>query len=151
LKSQVRDVRGPCGIVSLPVTADVSTGLKAGIGTFTATYSILRNESAQVNLMAGVRYGGLKTSVNWNFAGPIGLLGQSGNISKTINLWDGIVGILGNVRLSDDGRWYMPFELDIGGGSKSNTTSNGIVGVGYRLWCANTRSGWCGGDRIFVV
>ncbi len=132
LKSEVRDVRGPNGKVSLPVTTNVNTGLRSGIVSLTGTYSILRTQSAQVDVLGGIRYGGLKTSVDWNFDGPIGLLGKSGSASKTINLTDGIVGVLGRIRLGDDGKWYVPFELDVGGGNKSNVTSNGIIGIGYQ-------------------
>ncbi|HEY1461693.1 MAG TPA: hypothetical protein VGH59_16755 [Casimicrobiaceae bacterium] len=132
LKSEVRDVRGPNGKVSLPVTTDVNTGLRSGIVSVTGTYTILRNPSAQLDVIGGLRYAGLKTSVDWNFEGPIGLLGRSGSASKTINLTDGIIGVLGKVRLGDDGKWYVPFELDVGGGNKSNVTSNGIIGIGYQ-------------------
>jgi len=132
LKSEVHDVRGPNGKVALPVTTNVNTGLRSGIASLTATYTILRTPSAQVDLLGGIRYAGLKTSVDWNFDTPIGLLGRSGSASKTINLTDGIIGVLGNMRLGGDGKWYIPFELDVGGGNQSNTTANGIIGIGYK-------------------
>jgi hypothetical protein len=133
LKSTVHDVRGPGGIVSLPVSADVGTGMRAGIATLTATYSMVKSDAVQMDVIGGVRYAGIRTSVNWNFDGPLGLLGRSGSTSKSVDLWDGIVGVAGNVRLSGDGKWYMPFEADVGGGSKSSTTANGTLGVGYKF------------------
>jgi hypothetical protein len=133
LNSTTHDVRGPGGIVTLPVDVNVGTGVRAGIATLTGTYSLVRSASVQLDVMGGVRYVGIKTDVNWNFEGPIGLLSKSGNLSKSVDVWDGIVGVVGNLRLSDDGKWYMPFEADVGGGSQTSTTANGTLGVGYRF------------------
>jgi hypothetical protein len=133
VNSKVHDVRGPGGVAALPVTADVNSGVTAGIVTLTGTYAILNTDTVQMSVLGGARYAGIKTSVDWDFSGPLGLLARSGSISKNIDLWDGIVGVLGNVRLSSDGKWYMPFEADVGGGTKSNTTANGLVGVGYKF------------------
>jgi hypothetical protein len=86
-----------------------------------------------MDVLGGARYASIKSSADWNLDGPLGILGRSGNASKNVDLFDGIVGILGTVKLSDDGKWYMPFEGDVGGGSKSSTTANAIIGVGYKF------------------
>ena len=33
-----------------------------------------------------------------------------------MNIWTGIIGVAGALRLSDDGKWYMPYEADFGAG-----------------------------------
>jgi hypothetical protein len=43
-----------------------------------------------------------------------------------------IVGINGALRLSSDGKWYLPFEADIADGSK-NWQLDAILGAGYHF------------------
>jgi hypothetical protein len=94
--------------------------------------NVARSRAVSVDLIGGLRYGGLRASTDWNLSGPLGLLAASGSVAETANLWDGIVGAKGEVRLSDDGRWFVPFEVDVGGG-KGNWTWNAIAGVGYHF------------------
>ena len=82
---------------------------------------------------SGVRYLGLKTSTDLSFSGPDGVLGRSGSTSDRVNVWDGIVGVRGEVRVSDDGDWFLPYYLDIGAGNYSNWTWQGWAGLGYRF------------------
>jgi hypothetical protein len=54
---------------------------------------------------------------------------QSGSISQREDLWDLIVGLRGRARLGG-GSWYLPYYLDVGGGS-SALTAQALLGVGY--------------------
>ena len=95
------------------------------------SYTIDRTRLGNFDLLGGFRYATLKTSLDWNFAGPNGILSQSGGVSDKLNLYDGIVGFRGAVSLSPDGKWYLPYYADIGAGNDSNWTWQAYAGVGY--------------------
>jgi hypothetical protein len=132
LKSKVREVQGPGGAVSIPLNVDANMGLKALVWTAGGAYTLVREKVVKVDALAGVRYGDLDSSLDANGSGPAGIYGFSRGASVKAHLWDGIVGVQGNWTLDDAGRWYVPFEVDIGAGS-NNWTWNGIVGIGYRM------------------
>ena len=133
LASKVKHVTGPGGDVTLPVNADVNTGLRSTIFTLGGSYTIDRTRLGNFDLLGGFRYAGMKPSLDWNFSGPNGILSQSGGASETLNLYDGIVGFRGAVSLSPDGKWYLPYYADIGAGNNSNWTWQAYAGVGYRF------------------
>lgn len=133
LKSKVRHVSGPEGDVTLPIDADVNVGLKATVFTLAGSYTIDRTRLGNFDVLAGGRLADMRTSLDWNFSGPDGILSQSGGTSKSLNLYDGIVGFRGAVSLSPDGKWYLPYYADIGAGNNSNWTWQAYAGVGYRF------------------
>jgi len=133
LTSKVKHVTGPGGDVTLPIDADVNVGLRSTIFTLGGSYTIDRTRLGNFDLLGGFRYADLKTSLDWNFAGPNGVLAASGGVSDKINLYDGIVGFRGAVALSPDGKWYLPYYGDIGAGSNSNWTWQAYAGVGYKF------------------
>jgi len=49
--------------------------------------------------------------------------------SRNLTEWDGVHGVEGHVRLGE-GRWFMPYNLDVGTGS-SDWTWQALLGVGY--------------------
>jgi len=50
-------------------------------------------------------------------------------IGRYLTEWDGILGVTGQVWLGD-GRWYMPYYMDVDTGS-SNRTWQALLGLGY--------------------
>ena len=54
---------------------------------------------------------------------------RSGTVEKTENIWAGIVGAKGRIKLGQSD-WFVPYYVDVGGGS-SVFTWQGVVGVGY--------------------
>ena len=139
--SKVRTLHGPNGDVQLPIDADVGSKLDSGVFSLGGSYTLAHSDRGSIDVFAAVRYADLRTSANWNLAGPIGIFPLSGSVSQTVNLTDGIVGVLGHLQLSDDGKWYMPYEVDGGAGS-NNKSWNGIIGVGYRF-------GWGSVEPVF--
>jgi hypothetical protein len=130
--SKVRTLHGPNGDIELPIDANVNSKLDSGIYTLGGSYTLAHSAQGSIDVFAGVRYADLRASANWSLSGPIGIFARSGSVGQTVNLTDGIVGVQGHVRLSDDGKWYVPYELDGGAGS-NNKSWNGLVGVGYRF------------------
>jgi hypothetical protein len=141
LRSTARDVNGPGGIISLPTAASLDSGIEGTVATLTATHTLVNSGQWQLDLIGGARYGNVSTSATWSLAGPIGPLNREGSVSKSVDFLDGIVGVRGHMQLGDGGRWYLPFELDIGAGTRSSTTGNGVLGIGYRF-------GW--GDAVLA-
>src|SRR5450755_189740 len=145
LSSKVRTLHTPGGDIPVPVDTNVNVGLKELIWTLGAGYTVARSEQGNFDLVGGARYGSLKTSLGVNVFGPGGVLGTSANTNADMNVWTGIVGFKGVLRLSDDGKWYMPYEADIGFGSASHssvTSGNAMLAVGYKFGWGDLVGGW---------
>ncbi len=131
LNSRVKDVSLPGGRVSLPLNEDLNVEYKALVWTAAASYTVARSDAGTLDVAAGVRYLASRASLDWNYSSPNGVLGRSGSASDDVNLWDGIVGAYGTVRLAD--RWFIPYYVDIGAGNHSNWTTMAYAGVGYEF------------------
>jgi hypothetical protein len=97
-----------------------------------AGYTVARSEKGSLDIFLGARYGQIKQSFDANISGNNGFLARYVGDTTTSNLWDAIIGVRGSLILSDDRKWFMPYELD-GGGGNSNTTWNAVLAVGYRF------------------
>lgn len=131
--SKIRNVQGPGGNLSLPIDTSLNVDIKALIWEGIGSYTVARSATGTLDVFGGVRYLGLKTSTDLSFSGPEGIIGRSGSQSNRLNVWDGIVGVRGEVKIGDSGDWFLPYYLDIGAGSHSNWTWQGWTGVGYRF------------------
>jgi hypothetical protein len=127
--ASVKSVSGPGGIVEVPLNTDTTTSFKGLLWTLTGGYTIARGERATLDVIGGARYLGMQASVNWQFAGPVGLMPPSGSFSQRVDLLDAIVGVRGKVKLGSS-NWFIPYYLDVGTGS-SSFTWQGLAGVGY--------------------
>ena len=83
-------------------------------------YNLIETPKARLDIVGGARYLNLDLTVN---LGPLA-------DEESSDIWDGIVGIRGNVNLSD--KWYLPYHLDIGTGD-SDLTWQAMAGIGYRF------------------
>jgi hypothetical protein len=127
--SKVTAIGGPGGNVSVPVDLGSRTDLKGFVGMLAGGYAVLQQPGASADVIAGARYLHLKTSLNWQLAGPAGVLAREGSVEVSKDLWDGIVGVRGKVDVG--GNWFVPYYLDGGAGS-SRFTWQALVGLGYR-------------------
>lgn len=91
-------------------------------------YQTLQTKHIDLYLQGGIRYLDLKTDVELNFSDPFPA--ASGAVSKSGNNWDGIVGVSGHVKLSDN--WHLPYYLDVGTG-ESRLTWQALLAVEYRF------------------
>ncbi len=133
LKSQVREVSIPGGRVTLPLNEDLNFGLRALVWTAGASWTVARSSAGSLDLGGGVRYAGIRTSLDWNYSGPNGVLGRSGGASDSINFWDGVAAAYGTIQLDSERRWFLPYYVDIGAGNHSNWTTMAYGGLGYRF------------------
>jgi len=120
--------------VDTSVNVDTKNSLKGLEWTVAGGYAMSSNPDATLDLIAGVRYLSLDTSAEWNLTGTVTGPGsgqtfaRTGSVSTEADLWDGIVGLRGRVKLGE--RWNMPYYADAGVGS-SELTWQAMLGVTY--------------------
>ena len=141
LNSRVRELSGPVGNVTIPVNVDINVGIKALVWTAGGSYNVARTSAMTLDVLAGVRYAGIDASLGADGSGRFDNFSFSRGTTQKVRLWDGIVGVQGAINLDSDGKWYVPYELDVGAGS-SNWTWNGILGVGYRFGWGDVVAAW---------
>ena len=80
-------------------------------------YSVWSSPKGNLDLLGGVRYLGLDLTTNWNLmvsiSGPGGggaSFPASGTVSGNQDIWNGVVGLRGRVRLGE-GNWSLPYCL----------------------------------------
>lgn len=125
---------GPGPVRIVDIGSDSS--LKTTIWSIVGGYSVVTTTTANVDIIAGVRYLSLKTTANWNLnadvTGPNGnsvILPRSGSVRESGNFTTGVVGAKGRVKLGESD-WFVPFYVDVGGGN-SVTTWQAAAGIGY--------------------
>lgn len=124
-----------------------SSTLKATIWTLVGGYTVLQEDWGNFDLIAGFRYAGINAHTNFDLSlaatGPNGnsaALGGSSGFSATRDIWDGIAGFRGRVRLADTGL-FIPYYFDIGTGV-SRLTWQVASGLGYQ-------TGWAGVSLLY--
>jgi hypothetical protein len=142
---QFKSVNFP-GHPAIPITTSVSSSesmkLNAVIWTLAGGYTLAEGPWGNFDGIAGFRYFGVDTRVNFSLAtsitGPRGngaTFGGVGGVSASGNIWNGIAGFRGRVRIGDT-PFFIPYYFDIGTGS-SNLTWQIASGVGYKLGWAD--------------
>ena len=90
---------------------------------------------ATLDVIAGFRYFGVRTSTDWQLSAAITAAGgaqtfpRSGSISQREDIWDGIIGVRGRVKLGSS-NWSVPYYFDAGTGS-STLTWQAVAGIAY--------------------
>jgi len=138
--SNVTTVVGPGGENEVPINTGTTTSLTGYMVSLTGNYSLVREADRKFDVLAGVRYTHIGTTLDWSFETPVGgLPARSGSIERGTDLWDGVAGFRGNVRFGG-GKWFVPYYVDAGAGT-SKFTWQGMLGIGYAF-------GW--GDLLLV-
>ncbi len=70
-------------------------------------------------------------------SGPLGV--RQVKSSASGHVWDGIVGVRGQVNLSD--KWYLPYHMDMGTGD-TDFTWQVLGGIGYRFRKVDAQVGY---------
>jgi len=109
--------------------------LNASIWTLAGGYTVLKGDWGNLDVIAGFRYLAINARLNYSLGFTISgperseTFGGIGSASGSINLFNGIGGFRGHVRLGDTG-FFVPYYFDIGAGG-SNLTWQIASGVGY--------------------
>jgi hypothetical protein len=111
----------------------VDTSLKGWLVQLGGGRTVARWPWGYLDAILGVRYLGIKATLDATASASIDS-GQSVNpdvhASQLQNIVDGFAGVRGRLLLSGDGRWFVPYYLDVGTGT-SRFTWQAIGGVGY--------------------
>jgi hypothetical protein len=142
LSSKVKTLHTPGGEIHPQIDINVDVDLKATIWTLGAGYTVARSDQGNLDIIAGARYADIESSLGVNAFGPDGILGKSASTTDKANIWTGIIGVGGAWRLGDDGKWYVPYEVDVGAGSSVSTSWNAILGLGYKFGWGDVVIAW---------
>src|SRR5215475_9090098 len=138
--SNVSNISGPGGESEVPINSGTTTTLTGYMVSLTGNYSLAQWPAAKLDLLAGLRYTHIGTTLDWSFTTSVdSLAARTGSVGQAVDLWDGIVGVRGTAALGG-GKWFVPYYLDAGAGT-SKFTWQGLLGVGYSF-------GW--GDLLLV-
>jgi opacity protein-like surface antigen len=91
-------------------------------------YSLMDTEKIKVEGFAGIRYLYMKPEIELDYTGVY--TSRQNNISDSVDMWDGIIGVRGEVSLIKN--LYVPYYLDMGTGD-SDFTWQIMAGLGYRI------------------
>jgi hypothetical protein len=122
----------PGGLPTLSVTRTLDAGVRASIWTLAPSYTVMNNDVGTLDVMAGLRYTSLSLSLSYQFTAARLPIVVGGGFWPSADSTDGLIGVRGSLRLSGDGRWYLPFEADVADGNK-NWQNNESLGVGYHF------------------
>jgi hypothetical protein len=118
----------PVGPFSFTVGTDADVELKAWVVTPFIGYTVIEAEKFRLDVLAGARYLWLEAIIEVKITDIFG--SRKIRVSDSGSAWDGVVGVSGEVNLTD--KWYMPYYLDVGTGD-SDSTWQVLGAVGYRF------------------
>jgi len=134
------------GGISLPadINAKVSYDLKGWISTLAGTYRLVGDSDYTADLVLGARVLNLRPSLNWSLTGNVAsipVLDRQGSRESKDQNWDLIVGYKGRATFASDGKWFVPYYVDIGAG-ESKFTWQAMAGVGYAFSWGDVVGSW---------
>jgi hypothetical protein len=127
---------------AIPISTSVATSesmkLNAEIWTLAGGYTLAEGKWGNFDAIAGFRFFGMTSRVNYSLGisieGPRGngaTFGGIGGVNSSANIWNGIAGFRGRIRVGET-PFFVPYYFDIGAGG-SNLTWQIASGVGYQL------------------
>jgi len=134
------------GGIGLPadVNAKVSFDLKGWISTLAVTYRLVGDTDYTADLVVGARALNLRPSLNWELTGNVAaipVLDRQGSREADERNVDVILGYKGRAAFAPDGKWFIPYYLDIGAG-ESKFTWQAMAGIGYSFGWGDVVGSW---------
>lgn len=134
------------GGAGLPVgaSANVNLALSGWSWTVAGTYRLAATPKYHVDLVGGARMLDVETNLDWTLGGNIAsvaLADRAGSRTVGLTNWDVIVGAKGRLALDAQGKWFMPYYLDVGTG-ESKWTAQAMAGVGYAFSWGDVVGSW---------
>jgi hypothetical protein len=112
--------------VGVNVNASVKT--KGWVLDFIGGYNLWNAPQGSLDVIAGARY--LDLSLDFGMRKSVGPYVAARAFSASGSVWDGVIGVKGQVDL--DPKWYVPYYLDLGTG-QSDFTWQASAGFAYRF------------------
>jgi hypothetical protein len=123
-------------------TANLSLDVKSTVWTLAGIYDLTSTPENTTDLLFGARMLTMKQTLNWSLAGSIPELPtRSGEASVDGTNWDAIVGLKGRYYLGAEGKWFLPYYVDVGTG-QSKLTWQINAGVGYKFGWGSVLATW---------
>jgi hypothetical protein len=116
--------------VSNSIDSGTQTSIRGDVWTLGGGYSVVHSADASMDVIAGARYLGVDVSTDWHLTSNIGTFPLAGTVSERVDLWSAIIGMRGKFILGDSGKWSVPYYLDAGTGSSTNTYQF-LAGLAY--------------------
>ena len=118
------DKAGTIGGTSIPDNADAA--VQGWVLNLNGARTVFTNHRASVDILVGARYLDAESKLTLS----LGAAGPTGSVTDSASVWDGVVGVKGNLNITE--KWYLPYHFDVGTG-QSDFTWQGLAGVGYRF------------------
>lgn len=134
------------GRPSIPISRTLETSTSSTLGmviwTLAGGYTVLQGKWGNLDVLAGFRLLAVNARTDYSLAltlvGPRGngaTFGGIGSVSASRDIWNGVGGIRGRLRIPES-RLFIPYYFDIGGGG-SQPTWQISSGLGYQFrWVA---------------
>jgi hypothetical protein len=130
------------GLPSVPISRSLQTSISTTLGvtvwTLAGGYTVLQGDWGNLDVLAGLRLLSANATTDYSLAltltGPRGngaTFGGVGGVSLSRDVWNGIGGIRGRVRIQQS-QFFIPYYFDIGGGG-SRPTWQISSGLGYQF------------------
>jgi hypothetical protein len=110
-------------------------------------YTAASGNWGHMDMVGGFRYFGAELRTDYalsaDITGPGGhgvALARNGRLSGSQDIWNGIIGIRGRLRLGEGG-FFLPYYLDLGTGD-SSLTSLMFGGIGYQTGSVGVQLGY---------
>lgn len=134
------------GRVGIPadVNAYLTFDLKLLSWSLAGTYGLIADRNLKLDALAGTRMLDVRMKVDYSLTGnigPIALPDRTGVREVSDKNWDVIVGVKGRSGLGADGKWYVPYYVDIGTG-ESDLTYQAMAGIGYQFGWGDVVASW---------
>jgi hypothetical protein len=132
---------GPRGRINVSAGANSGTQSKltGWLWTTVGGYAAVQDPRWNLDVLGGFRFLNLDASTSWQLdatvtvtdpaGGGTQTFARSGSVEKSDNVWAGIVGAKGRVKLGES-PWFVNYYADLGGASDVFTWQ-GVAGVGY--------------------
>jgi hypothetical protein len=133
--SSVKEINFGGDLVNSSINLATSSSFRGMNWTLGAGYAVQTGQAMTLDVFGGLRYFDITAGTDWQLSAIVSLpstsqtFPASGGISKSMTLWDGIVGVRGRVPLGSSD-WSIPYYLDIGTGS-SSLTYQWMLGIAY--------------------
>ncbi len=127
----VRNVTGPAGLLRTDINGQARTDLSTTVWTLAGGYQVIARPELTLDLMAGFRYLTMDSDLKLTLQGTDGRFFRQYEASLDQDVFDGIVGLRGEL-LFPGSDWFVPYYADVGSGG-SNWTWQAMLGVGYRF------------------
>jgi len=129
--TKVRNVSGPDDLLRTEIASKARTDLSTTVWTLAGGYRAVARDNFELDLMGGLRYLTMDSDLERTVQGADGRLLRQRKVSLDQDVWDGIIGVRGQILFTGTD-WFAPYYADVGTGG-SNWTWQAMVGVGYRL------------------